>query len=111
MIKLIYKNNNYYNIKNEWDDNITLSQLKSLPKNLNRTIIINFFESGMAYSFQVKKRLMQALRNCDEIGICNELWESLDSLTEFDYFFLYNDNVGVFPPSEFNLIYNLEEIH
>lgn len=53
---------------------------------------------------------MQALRHFDEVGVCNEIWEVLDSLNEYDYFCFFNPDIDDESCTEFDLIYNIEEL-
>ena len=112
MTKLLHYSNNKYYILGEWELTSTIKQLEKLPKTLNRDIILNFLNSKYLYSFHIKKRLMQALRHFDEVGVCNEIWEALDSLTETEcgHFCFFDDNVNTFPCNEFDLVYDIKEI-
>lgn len=53
---------------------------------------------------------MQALRHFDEVGVCNDIWEALESLNEYDYFCFFNPDIDDEPCTEFDLIYNIEEL-
>ena len=53
---------------------------------------------------------MQCLRKYDHINNCCELWEALDEVRAYDYFFLFDLDEEIFPASDLDLIYNIEEL-
>lgn len=107
LLKLFFNINGSNNQIGCWDDTITVSQLKKLPQTLERDIVLTFLEERyLLYSLESKKRIMQALRHFDEVGICNDLWEGLDMISSANYFYLSGNQEL---PSDCTLIYDIED--
>ena len=93
-----------------FDLNMTLSELKKQSDCIERDIVLAFLQEPYAFSFQTKKRIMQCLRKYDHIKNCFELWEALEQMREYDYFFLFDLDEEIFPASKLDLIYSMEEL-
>lgn len=70
---------------------------------------MSFLNEKFSYPNKLKKRVMQALRHFDEVGVCNEIWEALDQINNFDYFCFFNDEISNTPLNELDLIYDIGE--
>ena len=95
MTKLLFgKSINDLNLYDELNLISTINQLSKMPDSENKEIVMKLMtHSDIIYPTSDKKRIMQALRNFDEIGRCNEIWEFLDYLNNDEdalYFQLLN---------------------
>ena len=104
------QNNKYMQYGDLFELEVTLQELYKQSSCIEKDIVIAFLERHHAFSFQVKKRIMQCLRKYDHIKNCFELWEALEHMTEYDYFFLFDIDDNIFPPCNLDLIYTIEEL-
>jgi hypothetical protein len=96
-IQLIKCKDGISNIENWWEAPNYIKDINSVSnsdKIIAKNILLKFLINGYAYDNRSKKRIMQSLRHFDEIGISNEIYECLENLNDFDYFYISFNGVG-----------------
>lgn len=84
----------------EWGCNYQ-DEIESQPDSIYKKIVKDFICGNYKFNFLSRKKISQALRHFDEIGISNELWDCLQDLEDYDFFFISNNNSA---PTEVKII-------
>lgn len=67
-------------------------EIEAQPDSIYKRIIKDFICGQYQFNFLSRKKISQALRHFDEVGISNELWDCLQDLEDYDFFFISNNN-------------------
>lgn len=67
-------------------------EIESQPDSIYKGIIRDFVCGNYQFNFLSREKISQALRYFDEVGISNELWNCLQDLGDYDFFFISNNN-------------------
>ena len=62
------------------------------PDSIYKRIVRDFICGQYQFNFLSRKKISQALRHFDEVGISNELWDCLQDLGDYDFFFISLNN-------------------
>ena len=67
-------------------------EIESQPDSIYKRIVKDFICGQYQFNFLSQKKISQSLRHFDEVGISNELWDCLQDLGDYDFFFISNNN-------------------
>ena len=89
MLKLIKSIGGKNFLLNKWDAGSYVEEIKKQLDTIYKKILLYFIDSNYLFTTnEDKKKIMQALRHFDEVGISNELWEELYNLKDYEYFYI-----------------------
>lgn len=75
----------------EWFCNY-YKEIENQPDSIYKKIVLDFISGQYRFNSLSQKKISQSLRHFDEVGISNELWDCLDDMEDYDYFFISRGN-------------------